>query len=183
MWMCICYSGFLNLCEYVLTDVLIESCVAGCLVKSHGGRWWSCVSHDGNECGAIPKLSQQSLTKRKSVILCRVAELTYSHNWNVEFITIASTPRRTHMTGKNKQSCKFPETQHTSQNITHSHLSAEFFCSLSPFSFILFHSVQVGAICALAKPLTWMALSVSVWLRYIWKQAIVLQGHLNLSAL
>lgn len=82
----------------------------------------------------------------------------------MECITIASTPRHTHITGKNKQSCKFPETQHTSQNITHSHLSAKFFCSLSPFSFILFHSVQVGAICALAKPLTWMALSVSVWL-------------------
>lgn len=129
-----------------------------------GGGWWSCVSHDGNECGAMPKLSQQSLTKRESVILCRVAELTYSHKWNVEYITIANTPRHTHMTGKNKQSCKFPETQHTSQNITHSHLSANFFCSLGIFSFILFHSVRVGATCALVKLLTWMALSVSVWL-------------------
>lgn len=43
-------------------------------------------------------------------------------------------------------------------------ISANFFCSLGIFSFILFRSVQVGATCALVKLLTWMALSVSVWL-------------------
>lgn len=66
---------FLNLCWPLGLSkrlALVDEQLFG---ESHGG-WYSRVSH-GNEHGAMPNLSQQSLTKRESVFLCRAAELTY----------------------------------------------------------------------------------------------------------
>lgn len=95
---CLAFKFVKSFASLLTTLSQQEFCVGGCqtLWGLLTGGQWGCVSHE-NACGAMPNLSQQSPTKkRESVILCGEAELTYTHKWNVQCISIAKTPGQTH---------------------------------------------------------------------------------------
>lgn len=112
-----------------------------------GGGVGGCyVSHE-NGCGAMPCHSQQTLTKKKiwASVLWRDAELTSSHEQNVQCITCkkndnADTHTHTHTDVcvcpvNTSKSSRFPETQHTSKRQPQSSPTAPSFCSFSLLSF------------------------------------------------
>lgn len=151
--------------------------------ESHGG-WCSRVSN-GNERGKIPKVSQQSLTKKR--VCCSLhgcwARLrppmkreayyhgrytqTCTRDWWKKISSLASSHRH-----------------NTQRYITHSRVSANSFCSSGSLSFILSNSVQVEATCASAELWTCVRLSVSVWPGSSESRAWSCRlGHCALSAL